>query len=499
MVKLLIYTALKLIISIIFVMARRGEDLRGNFITKYFNLKFNDVINNIGIPVEYGENFLSINIASLSILFEIDKEKKWFSNYFQSFTALFFECARNSLLYTTVINKLKSKDGFVNIKKVITVGRAWKNGDSIDYNYTTPGKGALDAILALVTIGNENCMQYIQKRNNFITHKNKDGSPLTQNQQILISNQDVQFYRTLCKLAYLKESVPESLYTQEHLVNMFDKSTPILLNLNNSIDLVDIAYLKCTMQKKILTYFSAELVKIIPKIIKQYGQFSETVKHLFINGLKLGENNYWYSYADIIQGLSFLDLQDHQLGIIGSEAQLRNELIRLQNNPLQNNFQVMIMNVNAQNGSFDNNNHWVGVFIDRRNNQNRIIYIDPRGTECNDSIKQLLTNQLRINEITNLFDAKHRPQTDGNHNDCGPFVVEAIRQLTLDQNLNNIRTTMMQTEQTSSQYGQQLQLQQSGQTNADNQEITTSLNTTQPTFSTLIKINVKTMAFPRIR
>ena len=157
------------------------------------------------------------------------------------------------------------------------------------------------------------------------------------------------------------------------------------------------------------------------------------------------------------------------------------------------------MNVNAQNGSFDNNNHWVGVFIDRRNNQNRIIYIDPRGTECNDSIKQLLTNQLRINEITNLFDAEHRPQTDGNHNDCGPFVVEAIRQLTLDQNLNNIRTTMMQTEQTSSQYGQQLQLQQSGQTNADNQEITTSLNTTQPTFSTLIKINVKTMAFPRIR
>ena len=154
-------------------------------------------------------------------------------------------------------------------------------------------------------------------------------------------------------------------------------------------------------------------------------------------------NTAWY-VDDYILSLINANCINHPEILTGSYVAANMELLSALIKTLMNTITVgtthkllITLLVNAENGSFDQPNHYVGIAI-ILNDQGGIAeiqYIDPKGNNINADLAQHLCNQLSIanQQIRQVFDHQSHPQADDDSNNCGPYLVQAFLNLTNDQ------------------------------------------------------------------
>ena len=146
--------------------------------------------------------------------------------------------------------------------------------------------------------------------------------------------------------------------------------------------------------------------------------------------------------GDFYDTQEFLDLIDPQPFIANNIKQLDDSLGTLISDDSGG---VIVINVNAISGDIGtpNSNHWVGLKI---YGKDKVIYVDPLGTEMHNNILTSLTNRgYSSKNIVHVFVKNKRMQhaeteilqganeevsiLEGNTTDCGPFVIFAINEL----------------------------------------------------------------------
>jgi hypothetical protein len=197
------------------------------------------------------------------------------------------------------------------------------------------------------------------------------------------------------------------------------------------------------------------------KIEKEW--YSDDTVNKLLEKLIVGRKN-----ITILAAANVLQRNDN----LGQDISLKNQLEVCLNEPGQ---YIIPLHVHALEGTFGNTNHWTALIVgvNQKRQITNLQFIDPTGrNEVYDGVKNSLSilefSKENLNKIKRYFDEEYHPQhieiaevfgyayIDGdksNDYDCGPFMVEALRRIVCEENIQGMCKNNLEE---SIKYGQDL-------------------------------------------